>query len=142
MAILNYSTKVSPEKTIGEIQKRLVINGARKINFDYDNDGNMVALMFQIEMGCAPVFFSITPNVQGVLSAMKRDTKIPKHYCNNEQAWRVAWRIEKDWLESQLAKIEAGLATPLQILLPYAVSSDGQTFYQKVLDGTQKLLSQ
>ena len=140
MAILNYSTKVAPEKTIAEIQGRLVKNGAKQISFEYTEAGDLMALMFIIEIDLIPVFFSITPNIDGVLKAMENDRSVARSFCTFSQAVRVAWRIEKDWLEAQLAKIEAGLATPLQLLLPYAAAKDGQTFYQKVIASKGKML--
>lgn len=141
MPILNYTTKISPEKTVSEIQSRLVKNGARQMNFDYGNDGILRALTFRMEFDTMPVYFSLTPNFDGVLSAMKK-SNTPKHLQTIEQACRVAWRIEKDWLDAQLAKIEAGLATPIQLLLPYAVAIDGQTFFQKVSESGIGLLMQ
>lgn len=139
MPILNYSTKISPEKTIAEIQSRLVKQGARQFSFDYDVDGNLTWLAFSIMVNDIPVFFKLTPNIEGVLGAMGK-SKIPKAMLTKDQAIRVAWRIEKDWLEAQLAKIEAGLATPIQLLLPYAVGKDGNTFYDKLLMGDMLLL--
>lgn len=135
MPILNYTTKISPEKTISEIQARLVKSGAKRLSFEYDDDGCLASLLFTMDLPGGVVHFVITPNIPGVLSAMQNDTTIPKKGQNKEQATRVAWRIEKDWLEAQLAKIEAGLATPLQLLLPYAVANEGQTFYQIIAQG-------
>lgn len=131
MPLLNYTTKVPAEKTVAEIQGRLVKNGARQIGFDYGDDQLLRALTFQVHYHGHPIFFSLTPNFQGVLEAM-RESGAPKNLCNTEQACRVAWRIEKDWLEAQMAKIEAGLATILQLLLPYVVDKDGATFYEKM----------
>ncbi len=96
-------------------------------------------MTFCIPIDEVPVYFSLTPNIQGVLDAMKQ-SKSPKNLLNIEQAGRVAWRIEKDWIEAQLAKIESGLATPLQLLLPYVVTKDGATFYQKIAGNRNKLL--
>ena len=140
MPILNYTTKISPEKTVSEIQARLVKNGARQVNYDYNTSGILVALTFRIDFENKPIYFSLTPNIEGVLAAMK-SSNAPKALCNQEQASRVAWRIEKDWLEAQLAKIESGLATPIQLLLPYAVTKDGSTFYERIKAGDTKLLN-
>jgi len=141
MPILNYTTKIAPEKTVSEIQARLVKNGARQMNFDYNDDGILRALTFRMEFDSVPIYFSLTPDFEGVLRAMRK-TNAPKNLLTTEQACRVAWRIEKDWLEAQLAKIEAGLASPLQLLLPYAVAKDGSTFFQKIAANGPKLLMQ
>lgn len=47
-------------------------------------------------------------------------------------AQRTGWRILKDWVAAQLAIIEAGLATLPEVMLPYALLSDGQTLYKRV----------
>lgn len=139
MPILNYTTKIAPEKTVAEIQARLVKNGARQLQFDYNDDGVLRALTFRMDLDGRPIFFSLTPNIDGVLDAMRKQG-VPQKMLNKEHACRVAWRIEKDWLEAQLAKIEAGLATAIQLLLPYAVAKDGTTFYQKIAENDTKLL--
>ncbi len=139
MPILNYTTKIAPEKTVSEIQARLVRNGARQLNFAYTDAGQLTALTFTMTFEALPVTFSLTPNFEGVLQAM-RNEGAPRNLCTIDQACRVAWRIEKDWLEAQLAKIEAGLATPLQLLLPYAVMKNGQTFYQEIQANSGKML--
>lgn len=141
MPIKDYSTKIAPEKTIAEIQARLVKNGARKMGFRYDDAGNLESITFNMDVENLFVSFCIAPNFEGVLAALKR-TGAPKNLLTTEQAVRVAWRIEKDWLEAQLAKIESGLATPFQLLLPYAVTDNGQTFYQKVIQSGTKFINQ
>lgn len=141
MPILNYTTKIAPEKTVSEIQARLVKNGARQMNFDYNDDGILRALTFRMDFDSMSIYFSLTPDFDGVLRAMQRE-RAPKNLLTMEQACRVAWRIEKDWLEAQLAKIESGLASPLQLLLPYAVAKDGSTFFQKIAANGTKLLMQ
>lgn len=139
MPILNYTTKISAEKTVAEIQGRLVKTGAKQLNFDYIEEGILRALTFRMDIEETPIYFSLTPDFNGVLAAMKR-TNAPKHLLTKEQACRVAWRIEKDWLEAQLAKIESGLASPLQLFLPYAVTKDGVTFFEKIAANSTKLL--
>ena len=41
MPILNYTTKIPVEKTIGEIEKMLAESGAQKILKEYDNESNV-----------------------------------------------------------------------------------------------------
>ena len=70
-------------------------------------------------------------NINGVMLAMQRDKKVPRGKCNMEQAARVGWRIVKDWVEAQLAMIHASMAETSEIFLPYAITSDGRTVYEK-----------
>jgi hypothetical protein len=41
---------------------------------------------------------------------MRGDRKVPRSKCTEDQAQRVAWRIVKDWVEAQMAIVEAQLA--------------------------------
>lgn len=140
MPILNYTTKISPSKTIGEIQETLVAHGAKKIVCDYDDNGTPSAVTFGLFMGDSMAYFSLPANYAGVLKAMEKDRKIPRSWCTREQSVRVAWRILKDWIEAQCAIIEAGLAEMPEVFLPYAVTKSGGTLYKEIKEGQHKLL--
>lgn len=46
MALKNYTTSISVEKTLSEIQGKLAYVGAKRIMTEYDDTGNVVALSF------------------------------------------------------------------------------------------------
>lgn len=140
MAILNYTTSIDSTKTISEITQRLVKFGARKIITDYDAAGQATGLTFHIDMAGQLVYYSLPCNWQGVLAAMRKDKSIGPRYCNEAQAVRVSWRIVKDWIEAQLAIVEAGLALLPEIMLPYAITNDGTTLYKRLQSDNQLLL--
>lgn len=140
MPILNYTTQISFEKTIGEIQKILVSHGAHKIVTDYKNN-LPVAVTFCLTIDQATVAFVLPANYEGVLAAMKKDKNVPGRLCNPEQALRVSWRIVKDWVEAQMAIVEARLADMAEVFLPYAVTKSGGTLYQDFKAGSIKLLN-
>ena len=54
---------------------------------------------------------------------------------NQEQALRVAWRITKDWIEAQMAIVETHMVTMPQVFLPYVVTDNQQTVYERVIEG-------
>src|SRR5687768_1450223 len=99
MAILNYTTSIDSEKTISEIQKCLVKHGATKIVTDYQG-GLPSAVTFCLVIDGNMVAFSLPANYFGVLTAMRKDHKVPRRLCTDEQALRVSWRIVKDWVEA------------------------------------------
>lgn len=140
MPILNYTTKIGPSKTIGEISQCLVRHGARKIVTDYDDQGNAIGVTFSIDLDGHPVLFALPCNWQGVLMAMEKDRAVTRAFVNKDQAIRVAWRIIKDWVEAQMAIVEAQLATTVQVFLPYAVTNTGDTFYERIAAGEKTLL--
>lgn len=130
--ILNYTTKISVDKTVGEIQAKLAKAKAQAIMCEYD-DGIVSHLAFRIQTPYGMMMFRLPANPDGVLAAMKR-SKLPRVRCTKEQAAKVAWRIVKDWVEAQLAIVEAEMATLPEIFLPYAQADNGKTVYQNLLD--------
>lgn len=129
MAILNYSTKIDPIKTIGEIQACLARHGATNISIDFASK-QPSAVTFLIEFNGELVNFRLPSNHKGVYAAMVKDRDIPKSFKTEDQARRVSWRIVKDWVEAQLAIVEAGLATTVEVFLPYTVTNSGLTLYE------------
>lgn len=139
MAILNYTTKIDPFKTCSEIQICLAKHGANQILTEIDN-GLLVGISFRCQIENNFVSFRLPCNYEGVLNAMKKDRKVPNSLCTKEQALRVSWRILKDWIEAQMAIIEAQLATLPQVLLPYAITKSGETLFEKVSNDRNLLL--
>jgi hypothetical protein len=142
MPLLNYTTRISYHKTVGEIQQILAKAGVVSIMIDYSNDGLPFGLVFAIRVRDIWVNFRLPCNWEGVYKAMQNDKKIPKSFKNPEQARRVAWRIVKDWVEAQMAIIEAGQAQLAEVFLPYAVTGTGKTLYQEFESGNQLLLQE
>lgn len=140
MAILNYTTSIESEKTISEIQKCLVKHGATKIVTDY-HDGLPSGVTFCLIINQTIVGFSLPANYEGVLLAMKKDKKVPQRLCTKDQALRVSWRIVKDWVEAQMAIVEAKLADVAEVFLPYAITKTGTTLYKEIQGNGMKLLS-
>jgi hypothetical protein len=131
MAILNYTTSIEAEKTINEITKCLVKHGASKVVVDY-KDQLPSAVTFCLTVDGNMVAFALPANYEGVLSCMKKDGKLPLRLLTKEQALRVSWRIIKDWVEAQMAIVEAKLADAAEVFLPYAVTKNGSTLYREI----------
>ena len=134
MPILNYTTKVNTDKTVGEITTILVKHGASKIVYDYDGP-LIIAVTFSIKINDNLVGFSLPCNYEGVLRAMQKDKKTPRSFCTQEQAIRVSWRIIKDWVAAQMAIVESGLAEVGEVFLPYAITPHGTTLYNHIKNG-------
>jgi hypothetical protein len=132
MAILNYTTKIDAFKTISEIQSMLVKRGVKSIIVDYDDTGIPVGLTFFLYINDSPINFKLPSNYPGVLRVMIKDKKIPKSALTKEQATRVSWRILKDWIEAQMALIDAQIAKLEQVFLPYAVTDTGETLFDRM----------
>jgi hypothetical protein len=139
MPILNYTTRIAAQKTASEIQSILASKGAHSIAIDYES-GEPIALMFRLKIQDRDVGFRLPCKWQGVLAVMRKDRKCPARLTTEDQARRVAWRIVKDWVESQLAIIESGQAETAEAFFQYAVTDNGQTLFQRVMENPARLL--
>jgi hypothetical protein len=138
--ILNYTTKIDPAKTVGEIQAILVRHGAKSVSTDYEG-GLPTAITFLAEINSEFISFRLPSNHAGVLAALQKDKAIEPRYRTEEQARRVGWRITKDWVEAQMAIVQANLASLPEVFLPYAITPTGQTLFSVVNERGLKLLT-
>jgi hypothetical protein len=127
MPLLNYTTSVPAPRTLSEIHNKLAKAGAHQILQEYF-DGHVTAVSFRIKTQFGDMAFRLPANVQAVWIVLKK--QFPRSKMKLDQAERVAWRILKDWIESQLALIETDQATLAQVFLPYAQDSRGVTLYE------------
>lgn len=130
--MLNYSTTIDVYKTLGEIQKNLVQHGAKKMMYEYDDTGHIQALCFSITTPDGERGIKLPANVPAIFEVLKQQKKAKKIKTNPdyEQAERVAWRIIKDWVESQIAILESQMVVFEEIFLPYMINNKGDTFFQ------------
>lgn len=143
MPILNYTTSVSATRTASDIQSTLANKGAKRVSVDYDPQGDPVAVEFMIEIHKQPVWFKLPCNVDGVYRAMTKDRSgVPRKLQNKPQAQRAAWRIVKNWIEVQLALVEANQVEMAEVFLPYVIDRDGQSMYSRFKETQQKQLTE
>lgn len=130
--ILNYTTGVAVERTLGEIQAILAKAGAKSILIDY-SQGAPTTISFLVPTQWGDQSFRLPANIEAVYAVLVRQSarsQIPRRFATREQAARVSWRIVKDWLEAQMAIIEAEMVTLSEVMLPYHVQPTGKTLYQ------------
>lgn len=141
MALLNYTTKISADKTIMHIQSLLAKAGAKAILANYDDSGNIIALSFQLDVNGNLVGFKLPCSPEPVLLILQRDPEVKTRLKNKDHARNVAWRIVKNWIEAQLAIIETKMVKPEQVFLPYAVTDTGETIFDRFESGIGKFLN-
>jgi len=137
--IKNYSTEVPAARSISEIESILASFGATAIMKEYTEDGRARALSFKLK----DEVFKLPANVNGVKEVLYsgrrgyygRDSMKKRE----DRAYRVAWRIIKDWIHAQLSLIASGQAHPQEIFLPYLYDGT-RTLYQAYVEG--RLLTQ
>jgi len=132
MPILNYTTSISAEKTVSEIQKCLCSAGAKAIMTQYDDEQCLISIAFQIDHDGQNVSFVLPAKIDKIYIILQNDDEVTRKLKTREQASRVCWRIIKAWIEAQMALIEADQANLVEVFLPYAQDHTGQTVYQKL----------
>jgi len=133
MPILNYTTDVSVEKTMGEVIGALTRRGVTRISTLFGDDGSPAGIAFTMKTDYGIREFELPVKVAGVLKAMEADRAVPRSKVNQKQAAKVAWRIAKVWLEAQSALIDAELASLDEVMLPYMVTNaKGDTVYSMI----------
>lgn len=131
MPLLNYTTTVAPERSLQVIHQILVAHGASAILFEYDASRQVAAVSFRLRVDAATIHYRLPHAWQGALAAMRADPKVPYRLKTETQARRVSWRIIKDWLEAQVAMTELRQVSLDQIMLPFAITEDGRTVYER-----------
>jgi hypothetical protein len=129
---LAYTTVVPVSRTVGEITAMLAEHGADAIGVTYaDKRPTGVNFLLTTLGGQAAYALPVDPaGTLRVLQRAKEASVRPKHRTP-EQAERVAWRVVRQWLEAQLAMVDAQIASLDQIMLPYR-QVDGRSVYELV----------
>ena len=135
-SLKNYSTDISAERSIAEIEKILASFGAEAIMKEYTKDGKARALSFKINGDV----FKLPANVSGVkeiLFSGRRGYYGRDSMKNREEkAYKVAWRILKDWTHAQLSLIASGQAHPQQLFFGHMCYGN-KTLYQVYVEKKQ-----
>jgi len=126
-SFLNYTTSVPVDRTLLQIQKMLVSHGAQSIIINYE-DLVPASMSFMIDTENGRMPFQLPANISAVARIME-EKHLPG-YKKPGQPARVAWRVIKDWVEAQLAIIEAGMAPVEQVFLPYLLTDGKRTLFE------------
>lgn len=135
MALKNYTTTISVDKTINEIQKILSTHKAKAILTEYDDLGQVSALSFKIETIHGEVGIKLPAKQGNVLKILqiqkKKNTKIKS---TKDQAERTAWRNIKDWIDAQMALVDTEMVEIDEVFLPYILNKNGSTLYESFVN--------
>lgn len=141
-AIKDYTTSISPERTIGMIEKELVNIGISHIEKWYVS-GEVMGILFSIEL-LQKMTFRIPARVAEAEMVL---AKIPA-YKNKKKDWlkeqakRTAWRIIFHWIEAQVAMVILKQAEAMEVFLPYVYNPKNQeTFYERIKSTGYKMLT-
>lgn len=144
MPVRNYTTSIKADKTIGEIEKILLEFGANSIYKEYVGS-KVSSIVFSIEVDEQKVMFKMPFYldrcrciIEDAVAEKKLLQRFLKEPLRFDQGERVAWRVIKDLIHSQLSMFKIKYAEPLQLLLADAYNPvTNQTMFELV-DGNKK----
>jgi hypothetical protein len=134
---MNYTTTIDADKSAMECLHLLRKHGASHVGIAFGGAGEPDGIEFVIATPWGPQQFSLSVNAAGTQKALMkawRDRRVERRYTTPEQAARVAWRVMRDWLESQLALYEAGLVDLPQALAGFMRVEPGKTLWAAVVE--------
>lgn len=137
MALKNTFAKLPTSRYIQDAQDALMKAGASGIQMEFDQ-GRVVGLAFSIKFGAKQINFRLPVNWKNFQNVLRKEDN--RRADEDDYAYRVAWACTKDWIEAQMAFVESENASLTQVFLPYAVTSEGTTLFEKVAQDDGKLL--
>jgi hypothetical protein len=142
--IKNYTTAVPVEKTLAEIQKLLVENGARAIALEYDQASKIKDIFFKIQLQNKELPFRLPTKPEKVFAALHKHA--PSYQQDRyrqqwqEEAERIAWRVCKSWLKAQITLINLEQTALTEVFLLYLVVGENNESLYEVMKEKQFLL--
>lgn len=137
MALKNTYAKLGAGRYISDTQEALMKAGASGIQLEF-GDGRVIGLSFSIKLQDNQITFRLPVKWQNFQQVLRKERN-PKAN-NDDYAYKVAWACTKDWIEAQMAFIESENVTLAQIFLPYAVTKEGNTLFEKIASDSDMLL--
>ncbi len=139
----NYTSETPASKSITKIEEVLVLNGATKIQKDYE-DGILRSISFVIDYNGTRLPVKLPARVDKVQEVFWSQVKKPQSSTAERirvQAERTAWKIVADWVAIQMSMIQLEQAEFVEIFMPYIYDGKKKmTFFQQVKKDGMKLL--
>lgn len=140
------STEVPASKSALSIMSLLAAAGARSVNMRYDEDRRLAGIdfVFAAAGGAELLFpFSIPARIDLLFDRMWKQRvgrRPPAKDVVKAQAERVAWRQLFRWVEAQVALVDTGMVTHIEVFTPYCVDRSGRTMFEVMMTSRLKEL--
>lgn len=133
--IKNYLSSASETSIFEAIRKQLATHKAKRIMFDYDDDGRATSIQFSVEVGGNTLLFKLPARLENVEDLVRQSYKAAGRGISGEalrdQAYRTAWANIRDWVAAQMALIDSGMVRTEEVFLPYLVVAEGKTLFEE-----------
>ena len=141
---LNYTTKIPTRRTASEVLDLLAEAGADHVSIEL-RDKEPVGVVFTLDTAGGRRDFVLPVDgdamyarlgkarAMGEFASLHASVARLNQITSRANALNVAWRVVRDWLEAQLALIQAGMANLDQVMLPYLEVEPGESLYDRYL---------
>lgn len=132
------NSKSQSKNIFDNIQKQLATHGAKKVMFDYNQSGQIIAISFGLDIGGRLMGFKLPAKIENVVKILYGNRQDrwgrPKEITdqNLEQAYRTGWANIRDWISAQMALIDIGMVKTEEVFLSYITDEDGKTLFEKL----------
>lgn len=133
--IKNYTSNSA--QTFTNIQKVLVAHKAKHISFEYNDAGQIITLVFALEVNGNMVGFKLPARIEAVQRIFDNEG----YRYKEDQPYKTAWANIRDWLDAQMALIDTEQVKIEEVFLPYAVNREGKTYFEVIQDTGYQLQS-
>ena len=144
MALKNYTTEVPANRSIQEIQEILQKHGVSGSMMEYEQGtGRIESLEFKIDVNGQTWGFRLPLRWRQAYDVLYRRSKQEQRYVKTREdhAYRVAWRILRDWVAIQMALIELEIVQVQEVFLPYVIQKNGHTLFENIVTDPSRLLT-
>lgn len=140
------TTEISAERTIVEIERHIITNGASAVLKEYAG-GSIEAVSFKMVTPAGDLPFRLPCRWQAIETILTKKARGQYNYPLSdatkfkirEKSKRVAWRQILRWVEAQMALVETSMVTVEEVFFPYIQAPGGQTIYELHRDNLLKL---
>jgi hypothetical protein len=141
--IKNYTSSVSSEKSVSQIEITLVRHGAKNIFKTYE-DKSLNGIAFTMPINGKDIPFKIPARTANIEKRMLSSIKKPRKGTIDkikQQSARTAWKILLEWVQIQMTLIDMDQADFMEVFMPYIYDSKSQqTFFDRFKNDGFKLL--
>lgn len=130
----NYTSGAADSAIFEAIRKSLATHRAKRIIFDYDDEGRAISIQFSIEISKDTLIFQLPARLENVEQLVQQSHRSAgrslRGQALRDQAYKTAWANIRDWLAAQMALIDAGMVQVEEVFLPYLMIDEHKTFYE------------
>jgi len=132
--IKNYSSRSDMSTIFEVIRQSLATHKAKRIMFDYDDNGRATAITFQVEVSGERYTFRLPNRFERVKALVLESYRSLGDYISEEklddQAYRTSWANIRDWILAQMALIDSQMVRTEEVFFPYLLDQGGQTVFE------------